>query len=89
MTNDKAVYTIEFSDDVSTGAVSTIKDSVDGSVLNVEIQTHDNIATVSVWGDSNAIPVWESEWRDELSDLYPSATIECEVFPGEGVENSP
>ena len=90
MTNDKAVYTIEFADEVSTGAESTILNAADPEVLVIETQTNDNILTVTVWGDSNAIPVFEEEFKTELEPLYPSMEItNVETYPGQGTERTP
>lgn len=90
MTSDKASYTIEFANQVSTGAVTTIRDAAEPDVLTVEVETDDNIAEVTVWGDGNAIPVWEEQMKHELFDSYPSAEIvNVDVQVGEGQENSP
>lgn len=90
MTNDKATFTIEFADEVSTGAIMTVEGAADGDILSVETEADGNVLTATVWGDGNAINVYESQFMEELGELYPSAEIvDCDVEPGAGVENCP
>lgn len=66
------------------------EEAVEGDILNVEVTTDGPTATVSVWGDSNAIPLWETVWTKKLANKYPNAEIRnTEVFPGQGLENCP
>lgn len=89
MTNDKATYTITFADTVPTTMPDRIENCADPDVLTVETSTDGDTLTVTVYGDSNAIPVFEEAMRDEELDAYPSATVTCDVNAGAGVEKAP
>lgn len=90
MTNDKVTYTLKFKYEVSQGAVSTIRDANEPNVCTVEIETDGDLAYVTVWGDSNAISVYEEKFKSDLFELYPSAEIiDTDIEVGKGPENSP
>jgi len=80
MTTDTVEYSIEFESTVPENMGQRISSHAEEDIIEVtNITVGNNTLTFTVKGDSNAIPVFEEQFRESELANYPSSNISCTI----------